>query len=454
MPTLLRFCAPTLLANVLQSMNGTINAIWVGRMLGGSALAATANANVVMFLVFAATFGFGMAATVKIGQAFGAGNIDAARRTFGTAMGCCVGLSVMVAVIGWIGAPALLRSMSTPPAVFAFALAYLRVIFIAMPAQMISVILAMSLRGAGDAATQLRMMMISVVLDVALNPILIGGLGPIPAFGIAGSALATTIASTVGTLAFLVVLYARNLPVRLIGRELRYLIPHPDELRFIVTKGLPMGAQMLLVSMAGIIMVGLVNREGAVASAAYGASLQVWTYLQMPALAISAAVSAMAAQTIGARLFDRLGAITRAGVILNLAMTGMMTALLLLFDRPVLELFLGAHSPSVDLARHIQFLASWSYILFGVTIVLFGTMRAAGTVLPPLIVLGIAMYPGRLGFYQLAHGALGMDAIWLSFPVGSLIAVVLAYGAYRLIPWRARAEFVRSVPAHEAVVGV
>ena len=135
-------------------------------------------------------------------------------------------------------------------------------------------------------------------------------------------------------------------------------------------------------------------------------------------------------------------------------MTGMMTALLLLFDRPVLELFLGAHSPSVDLARHIQFLASWSYILFGVTIVLFGTMRAAGTVLPPLIVLGIAMYPGRLGFYQLAHGALGMDAIWLSFPVGSLIAVVLAYGAYRLIPWRARAEFVRSVPAHEAVVGV
>ena len=65
---------------------------------------------------------------------------------------------------------------------------------------------------------------------------------------------------------------------------------------------------------------------------------------------------------------------------------------------------------------------------------------AAGTVLPPLIVLGIAMYPGRLGFYQLAHGAIGMDAIWLSFPVGSLIAVVLAYGAYRVIPWRERAE--------------
>ncbi len=452
MGTLLRFCAPTLMANVLQSLNGTVNAIWVGRMLGGSALAATANANVVMFLVFAATFGFGMAATVKIGQAFGAGNIDAARRTFGTAMGFCVGLSLVVAVAGWIGAPALLHAMSTPPVVFAFALAYLRVIFIAMPAQMISVILSMSMRGAGDARTPLRMMIISVVLDVALNPLLIGGWGPIPAFGIAGSALATTIASTVAMLAYLVVLYANDLPVRLRRSEWHYLIPHPAELRFIVTKGLPMGAQMLLVSMAGIIMVGLVNREGATASAAYGASLQVWTYLQMPALAISAAVSAMAAQTIGARLFDRLDAITRAGVLLNLAMTGVMTALLLTFDRPVLELFLGANSPAVGLARHIQFLASWSYALFGITIVLFGTMRAAGTVLPPLLVLGIAMYPGRLGFYHLVHPVLGMDAIWLSFPVGSAIALVLAYASYRLIPWRKRAEATRVPPTREPAV--
>ena len=444
--TLMRFSAPTLMANVLQSMNGTVNAIWVGRMLGGSALAATANANVVMFLVFAATFGFGMAATVKIGQAFGAGDIDAARRTFGTAMGFCVALSLLVAIAGWVGAPALLRAMSTPPVIYGFALAYLRVIFIAMPAQMISVIVSMAMRGAGDAATPLRMMVVSVVLDVVLNPLLIGGFGPIPALGIAGSALATTIASTLGMFAYIVVLYARNLPVRLRGRELRYLVPSPAELHFIVTKGLPMGAQMLVVSMAGIIMVGLVNREGSTASAAYGASLQVWTYLQMPALAISAAVSAMAAQSIGARLFERLDAITRAGVVLNLAMTGAMTALLLLFDRPVLELFLGAHSPAVDLARHIQFLASWSYILFGITIVLTGTMRAAGAVLPPLIVLALALYPGRLGFYRLAHPALGMDAIWLSFPVGSAIALVLAYGAYRLIPWRKRAQASRIVP--------
>jgi Na+-driven multidrug efflux pump len=106
----------------------------------------------------------------------------------------------------------------------------------------------------------------------------------------------------------------------------------------------------------------------------------------------------------------------------------------------------------VGLARHIQFLASWSYVLFGVTIVLFGTMRAAGTVMPPLLVLGIALYPGRLGFYQLIHPLVGIDAIWLSFPVGSAIALVLAFASYRLIPWRKRVEATRMPASREPAV--
>ncbi|MDF8332724.1 MATE family efflux transporter [Novosphingobium cyanobacteriorum] len=440
--TLLVFSAPTLASNILQSLNGSVNSVWVGQLLGESALAATANANVVMFLVFAAVFGFGMAATVKVGQAFGAGNVDAARRTFGSAIGFCVGLSMVVAAAGWLGAPALLRAMSTPGDVFGFALAYLRVIFVAMPASMITVMLGMGLRGAGDAQTSLRFMILSVVLDVALNPLLIAGIGPFPRLGIAGAALATALASYVSMIALVLYVYARNLPLRLRGAELHYLIPARAELRYIVTKGLPMGAQMLLISMAGIIMIGLVNREGALVSAAYGASLQVWTYLQMPAMAISAALSAMAAQAIGAGLSGRLGQITRAGLILNTAITGAMTLLLLAFDRPVLELFLGQGSPSVDLARHIQFIASWSFVLFGVTIVLFGTMRAGGVVIAPLVVLAIAMYPGRIGFYWLAHPTLGADAIWLAFPIGSLIAATLATVAYRRPGWREKARAV------------
>ena len=444
--TLVLFSAPTLASNILQSLNGSINSIWVGRLLGEGALAATANANVVMFLVFSAAFGFGMAATVKIGQAFGARDVLAARRTFGSAIGFCVIISLVVGTLGWVFAPELLTAMAAPGETYIYALTYLRVIFIAMPASMITVILGMGLRGGGDAATPLKFMVMSSVLDIGLNPLLINGYGPIPAMGIAGSALATAIASIASMAGIVTYVYVKDLPLRLRGAELKWLWPRRDELGYILTKGLPMGAQMLVISAAGIIVIGLVNREGILVSAAYGAALQLWTYLQMPAMAISAAVSAMAAQAIGANLGDRLGKISRWGVVLNLSVTGTLCAMILLFDRPALELFLGASSPSVDEARHIQFLASWSYVIFGVTMVLFGTMRAGGVVWTPLIILSLALYPVRLGFYYAFYPVLGADALWLAFPVSSAFAVVLSVYAYRKPGWRAQA---RAVPDAE-----
>ena len=78
--TLLVFALPTLLSSILQSLNGSINSIWIGRFLGETALASTFNANFIMFLLMAFVFGFGMASTVLIGQAFGARDIDRARR--------------------------------------------------------------------------------------------------------------------------------------------------------------------------------------------------------------------------------------------------------------------------------------------------------------------------------------------------------------------------------------
>src|SRR4051794_18219295 len=74
--TLLAFALPTLASSILQSLNGTINAIWVGRFLGENALAATSNSNIVMFLLTSFVFGFGMASTILIGQAWGRKDVD------------------------------------------------------------------------------------------------------------------------------------------------------------------------------------------------------------------------------------------------------------------------------------------------------------------------------------------------------------------------------------------
>lgn len=434
--TLLAFALPTLASNVLQSLNGSVNSIWVGRFLGESALAATSNANIIMFLMFSAVFGFGMAATILIGQSIGRHDIEAARRAFGSAVGLVVGGAVVIAILGWLFAPQILHALATPGEAQDMARDYLRVIFLGLPFAMLGVLIQMSLRGTGDSLTPLWFMVLSVVIDSGLNPLLIDGIGPFPKMGIAGSATATLIAGIVTTGGLIAYVYWRDLPIRLRGHELHYLMPDRELVGLIVAKGLPMGAQMLVMSTAGLTMVGLVNRLGVDTAAAYAVSQQLWTYIQMPAMAIGVAVSSMVAQNIGAGRWDRVNAITRSGIFYNTGITLVVIAAIILFDRPVMALFIGGDSPAIPIARHIQLIASWTFVMFGATMVLFSTVRANGATVPPLVILTIAFFPVRLGFAIVGQHWLGSDALWWAFPIGSAVSLSLAVWYYRSGHWR------------------
>lgn len=448
--TLIAFALPTLGANLLQSLNGSVNAIWVGRILGEGALAATSNANLVMFLMFAAIFGFGIAATILIGQSVGRGDVDNARRVVGTAMGLVLLLSIVIAVVGYFESPRLLHVLATPPEVLPLALAYLRVIFLSMPAGFVVALLGMSLRGVGDAVTPLIWMAVSVVLDIGMNPVLMLGLGPFPEMGIAGSAMATALASYATMIGLLIHIYVRDKPIRLRGAELRYLIPDLALVRVIVAKGVPMMMQMFVMSFSALTMIGIINREGMVTTAAYGVTSTLWTYISMPAMAVGTAVSAMVAQNIGADRWDRVAQITRSGIMFSLAVTTSMVALLALVDRHALGLFLSADSPALPVAQHIQLLSTWSFIMFGVTFTLFGTIRANGVVWPAVIILFLTAIPLRIGIALFLHPVLGADAIWLSFPASSLVTMSLAIAYYRYGNWRTARIL---LPSHEEPPG-
>ncbi len=445
--TLVLFSMPALFANVLQTLGGTINTIWVGQLLGEAALAATAVANNVMFLAFALVFGFGMAATVRVGQHFGARDIDSARRVLGAGTGFCTAVAVVAAVIGWFGADALLRAMDTPASFHDDALAYIQVSFLSMPFSTLGMMVTMALRGAGDAKTPFYSMIVSTVLAIALNPVFILGMGPIPQLGIAGSALANAVASLGGALYVIVWVYWRDLPLRLRGPEWRYLAPAGKEFRYILTKGVPMGAQMLINSFSAFIMIWLVNREGLLTTAAYGAVLQIWNYIQMPSFAISMAVSAMVAQNVGAGHHGRVGRITVLGIAVNCSITLVLTVLLLAFDAPLFSLFLGSGSEAIPIAERMQLLSTWSWVLSGVMMIMIGTMRAYGVVIVPLIVMFLGQYPARLGFYYLLYPSMGPDALWWAYPFGSAVSVLLTWWAYRYGAWRGQRHMAMAAPA-------
>lgn len=434
--TLVLFALPLLVTNVLQSLSASVNALWVSHSLGEIALAATSNANLVLFFLLGAVFGASMATNILVAQAVGGGRIDDAKRAIGTSIGFFSVISVLVAAAGFVFVRDILHALGTPPDALEYAVAYLKTIFVALPFMYIFTFFTMTLRGAGDANTPFWFMLMSVALDALFNPLLIMGLGPFPRLGIAGAATATLVSQVVSLSAMLIYLYASKHFLRLRADELFYLKPDLPVLRSLIAKGLPMGLQMIVISASGLLMISLVNQHGSRSAAAYGVVTQLWNYVQMPALAIAAGCSSMTGQAVGAGMWGRVSGVARSGILVNLLLTGTMVAVTLAFQPYILRLFLPNSDGAIEIAQRINWLATWSFPLFGITFVLFGVVRATGAVVPPLIILSIAMLLVRQPFAWLLSPTLGADAIWLSFPVGSCVSVLLATIYYRRGRWR------------------
>lgn len=433
--TLAQFTLPLLGSNLLQALGGSINVLWIGYFLGEAPLAAAANTSLILFFVLGTLFGFGMATTILVGQAVGARKVAEAKRVIGTSVSFFVAISLVLALGGFCLSEHILFLLGTPADVLPLAGTYLRIIFAAVPVMNMLNLLMLILRGAGDARTPFLFMGLSVALDVSLNPILIVGWAGVPALGFAGSAAATLLSQCIGVIAMTALLYTRRHPLRLTRDDLGFLRPDPSLLRVLLAKGVPLGLQMIVIAASGLLLMGFVNSYGARAAAAYGVISQLWAYLQMPAVAVSAGVSTMVAQNVGAGRWDRVGRITGVGVFFSLGLTAGLMLLLYVVDQTVLAFFLPA-ADAVEAGTRINNLAAWSFLLFSITIVLFGTIRATGAVVPPLVILAVSLLAGRVLFAYVLQGWLGSDAIWWSFPFGSSLSVALATGYYYGGGWR------------------
>jgi Na+-driven multidrug efflux pump len=181
-------------------------------------------------------------------------------------------------------------------------------------------------------------------------------------------------------------------------------------------------------------------------AAAYGASLQLWNYIQMPAYAVGMAVSSMAAQNVGAGKWDRVASVARVGVLYALLLTGSVVLVLELFASHAYALFLPPASAAMEASIHINRIVTPSFMFFGITLVLFGVVRATGAVMAPLLTLIVALLGVRIPLAAAFIDRLGVDSVWWSFPLSSVFASLLAVLYYKYGGWRS-ARMSSSVPA-------
>jgi putative MATE family efflux protein len=298
------------------------------------------------------------------------------------------------------------------------------------------------MRGVGDTVTPLRALVISTAVSCVMTPAFIRGWAGLPQLGVT-SAAAASICSFLVALAFLAWYMRRTNHALAPDRELLHALRiDPRLLKLVVKIGLPTGVQMIVISVAEIALLSMVNGYGSDATAAYGAVNQVVNYVQFPALSIAITSSILGAQAIGRGHADRLGAITRTGLELNLLITGVLVVIGYLASRWIMALFITSE-PVIELAQRLLHIMLWSSLVFGFASVLSGVMRASGSVLVPT---GISIFciiaievPSA---WTLSHH-IGLNGVWMAYPI-TFVAMLLLQATYYRLVWRKR-EIVRMV---------
>jgi len=312
---------------------------------------------------------------------------------------------------------------------------YAQTMMFAMPGVIVSILVMQLLRGMGDTITPLHALLLSNLLACVITPAFISGWAGLPCLGVTSAAISTIVAIITS---FVYVGWRMRraghplTPSRLLLRALRI---DPHVLSVVLKIGVPMGVQMVVASIAQLVLVSLVNRFGSEATAAYGAIYQLMSYAQFPAMSIGIATSILGAQAIGAGRVEQLGALTRTGMQMNVLVTGPLVVAGYLFSDRLLAMFIT--DPSVlTLAVSFLRIILWSSVVYGWAAVLSGIMRASGTVYVPTAIavfcIAVIEVPSA---YALSH-SVGLRGVWMAYPIAST-SVLLQTLFYKLV-WSSR----------------
>ena len=431
----LLFLVPLMLSNILQAMSGTINNIFIGQLVGVNALAAAAAFFPILFFLMSFIIGLASGSTVLNGQAYGAKNELKVKEIAGTTMTVTFFAGLGVAIVGGLFIKPIMGLLGVPSNILDMSTTYGLIILIGMPGFFVYLIATSILRGVGDTTTPLVALVMSILVGLVVTPGLILGWAGLPKIGLYAAAVAFIVGFVVVLLFLFFYLRARKHPLAPDRVLLSHLGIDFALLRTILRLGVPAGVQMIVSSIAAIVVVGIINRFGSDATAAYGAVGQVMSYVQFPAMSSGIAASIFGAQAIGAGQQDRLGRITGTAMIMNLIITGALILLAYIFSQSLVQLFIS-DPKVVGLTESLLHIVLWSVVMFGFSVILSGVMRSSGDVLIPMLIsLGTSVIVETPLALYLSTTTLGLNGSWTAYATSFCTMFVLQASFYWFF-WR------------------
>jgi putative MATE family efflux protein len=428
-----------MLQNVIAGLQGLVDHILVGNLLGYTANAAIGVSWQIFLvvIVFIASLFTGQA--VLVARYVGAGDVERVNRTVQQALLTAIAMYAVMAPFGYFAAPWLLDFANASPAVREQAMPFLRVNFTFSIGMLLFFMLTSALRAAGDARTPMRLGVTMTILNVVLNLVLIQGLGPIPALGTMGSALGTVIASsTVSAYA----LY-QLLKGRLVIKLSRHMDWRPDWviIRSLFRFGLPTGVQGIAMNVAGVMLLRFLGSlaQSAEAQGAYAIGYtELFSLITWTSVGLMGAAATIAGQNLGAGQPERaiLGVQTAARIGLYVAIG--VGLVFVTFPEALFGLF-GATDPAVAaIGEQLLRYLALSGIFITLALTYTGGLQGTGDTRSPLFITLASQIAIPIGYCTViqATGQLQPDDIWLAIVLGHFTRCVLTVWRFHQGKWR------------------
>lgn len=426
-----------LVGNVFQQAGQIINAAIVGRYIGADATAVVGASFYIIFALIALVMGVGIGGTVIVSQYFGSKQFENVKRASDTMLIFLTSAGAVIGIAGIIFSRPILKLTNIPDALLDDAQTYMNISMLGMFAMFGYNAVSANLRGLGDSVRPLYFLVIATALNLCLDLLFVVVFG----WKIKGVAWATFIAFFISFVLSVIYLNKTH-PV------LKFSFATMIFDRKIFSKalkiGLPSGMQQTFVALGGVALVTVVNSMGVEIMAAYTVAGRIDSFISLPAMNFSAALSAFAGQNIAAGKYNRI----RSGLLSTLTMSGAVClssmAIVFAWSENIMQIFVKSTEPGYDIIintgiEYLVIVCSF-YIIFSSMFVINGLLRGAGATLIPMFITLFSLWLIRLPVAYLLsnHTDMGATGIWWSIPTGWIIGFSGALIYYLSGKWKGK----------------
>jgi putative MATE family efflux protein len=431
---------PTMVTNAIGGLQGMVDQVLVGNLIGYQANAAIGVSWQILLvvIVFMSSIFTGM--SVLVARFVGAGESEKVDRVVYQAFLTSIGLSLGIfAPLGYFAAPWLLDFAKAKPDVATQALPFLRIMFACSSGLMVFFMFSGALRSAGDARTPMRLGIVMTVVNLVLNVILIVGVGPIPAFGTRGSAMGTCI--TAGGIAIYAIYKLWSGGWVIAFPRGQRLGPDWAIIRELFRFGLPTGIQGIAMNIGGLLMYAFMGAlaQGGATQGAYSVGYgELFSLITWTSVGLMGSAAAVAGQNLGARRPDRSSEAVHIASRYGLSVAAFVGLVFAFLPRQLLALF-GMHdSVVVGIGTQLLRVLSVSGLFVTVALAYTGGLQGTGDTKSPLYISIISqiLVPIGICFVIQQTGTLQPLHIWLAILAGHMTRCALSVLRFRQGHWR------------------